>query len=564
MKTTLPFFVFLFTCSLIAQNPSVTDVSPVPHSLVAEPNTQIQIDLDTALDPTTVNTGTVMVFGKWSGPMDGTVTLEEGNTRIRFTPARNFFYGEWVNVRLTNAIQSAGGDPMPSGHTFGFWTRTLPGTLQQTFLQEISTELPGEEFIQTYGAYAGDVNNDEYTDLVAITEVGGDIRIFLNDGNGGYGPFTVMDMPASNKPSTNEPGDFDQDGLIDLAIGSTQNDQVSVFMGDADDIFEPEISYTSDMGVRGITVIDLEGDGWDDLMTANRLGSTYSIIRNNGDGTFGTAEVMDAGLEAETCIVATDLNNDGIADVAIGGWNSNNIRAFLNDGTGNFTATTTTALSGSPWMLGMGDLNGDGNGDVVSANSSSGNISVLFGDGAGNLTLDAEYPSGGFSLAIDVGDIDGDGDLDLIASNFSSSDFTLYENDGTGTFINPITYPAPEAGSCALLHDRNNDGTLDITLIDEIEDVIILYGNTDLSIQDQSLASWSIGPNPFGTTLNIDGVEGTYHFQLMDLSGRIFLDRSVDGKQIDLSQLQLSEGSYLARIQQGNRAQVLQLIKKKQ
>ena len=548
-----------------AQAPQVVSMSPDAQSLTALPTDIITITFDQSLEETTVNSATFMVFGRWSGPMPGTFSFNGSSTEVTFTPARNFFYGEWITVRLTNAIQSTGGDPITNGYAFNYWIKTLPGSLDQTLVNQISVELAGETFIQSYGAYAGDVNDDEFTDLVVVTETAEDIRVFLNDGTGDYDTFTIFDMPASNRPSTNEGSDFNHDGQIDLAIGSTANNKVSIFMGDDTTIFDAETDSETDQGIRGLTVLDVNGDGWDDIATANRIASTYSILVNDGTGAFNPAITLDAGVDSETSVAAVDLNNDGITDLAIGGFASNNIVTLLNNGLGVFTALDTTPVSGSPWMLAAGDINGDGNVDIVSCNSSNGEVSVLAGDGNGNLTLLASYTSGDFCLAIDLGDVDGDGDLDFIASNFGNADFTLYENDGSGNFSNPRTYPSVQAGSCAIFHDRNNDGAMDITLIDEIEDVIILYENTLLNSEEKIIAAPVVYPNPFINQLNINTGNSTFPivFRLYDVQGRLLYTEEVtSAKIIRLPNTISATGFYIAEVEQEGQISRTKLLKK--
>ncbi|MBX2829146.1 MAG: VCBS repeat-containing protein [Flavobacteriaceae bacterium] len=555
----MKFFTSTLTLCLLAslgfaQSPLVQEMTPNRQTMASEPGAPIVISFDQALNPATVNSDSFMVFGRWSGPMDGTLSLNASNTEVTFTPQRNFFYGEWITVRLTKAIENDNGDALDNGYAYNYWIKTLPGTLNQTLVDQFSVREAGETFIQCYGAYAGDVNNDESTDLVVVNENSDDIRVFLNDGEGGYDDFTSFAMPNGNKPSTNEGSDFDHDGMIDVAIGNIQNDNVSVFMGNDANLFNSEVVYDADLGIRGIAVIDVNGDGWDDLATANRTSSTYSILINDGTGNFNAPITTDSSINGETSIAAIDLNNDGIQDLAIGGFNSSNVLTLLNDGQGNFTETDVVSISGSPWMLTAGDMDNDGNVDIVSVNSSSGEVSILLGDGTGHLTVSNEYAVGNFSLAIDVGDIDGDEDLDFIASNFGTADFTLYENIGGGNFANPITYDAVQAGSCAILHDRNNDGALDITLVDELEDVVILYENEAiLDVADVRPDDLTFFPNPFTDTLFIKGLSsGTAtKITIYDLQGRIVFTTQFTASgisSIDLSSVDLAEGSYIIEI----------------
>ena len=83
------------------------------------------------------------------------------------------------------------------------------------------------------------------------------------------------------------------------------------------------------------------------------------------------------------------------------------------------------------------------------------------------------------------------------------------ENDGSGTFVNPRIYPSPAGGgaACATIHDRNNDGAMDISLIDEAEDVILLYNNTFNLGNDDLIAdiTLTLYPNPFHDTNYVSG-----------------------------------------------------------
>lgn len=60
----------------------VVSVSPAPRTLDAAPDTPIEIIFETAIDPATVTLETVGAFGRWSGPVEGTINFEEGTRRL--------------------------------------------------------------------------------------------------------------------------------------------------------------------------------------------------------------------------------------------------------------------------------------------------------------------------------------------------------------------------------------------------------------------------------------------------------------------------------------------------
>jgi len=544
--------LFSFVDMISGQDLNVIAVDPQPQSLSAMNQDPIVITFDQPVESSTINATTFMVSGRWSGPMDGQLTISGDGTTVTFTPDRSFFYGEWISVRLTFDIQSTSSDILTNGYGFNYWIKTLPASLNLNYDYELSMRLTGEGLIQCYGAYAGDINDDEYSDLTVINENSEDIRVLLNDATGNYSDFTLFDMPGSDKPSTNEGSDFNHDGKIDIAIGSTQSNNVSVFLGNNSTLFDNEINYVADDGVRGLTVIDFEGDGWDDIATANRIGNNISLLSNDGTGSFLPPINIDTGFSLETGIGSADLNGDGYIDLVVGAHESDAIVTLLNDGTGNFTVTDNELTNGHPWMIALGDVNGDGFVDVASANSSSHSVSILFGDGNGHLTISNHYAVGNFPLAIDLGDIDGDGDLDFIASNYGSADFTLWENSGNGIFVDPITYDSEDAGSCAILHDKNNDGAMDITLIDEVADLVIFYSNTPL-LQIEDLHDTNdifVYPNPFNDILYLNrNSESPVSISLYDIQGRVLLDQVIiNSNEIDLSNINLTEGIYIIKL----------------
>ena len=202
-------------------------------------------------------------------------------------------------------------------------------------------------------------------------------------------------------------------------------------------------TYFTSNGVRGVVCGDWDGDGWDDILTTNRLTGNISIFKNNGDATF-TESNMDISGQDETACALVDINNDGILDIYYAAFNSQKLGALMGDGNGGFNILpNTVSVDGRPWMIAAGDLNGDGFADVVSVNSNDNSTAVAFGDGTGALSQPVHYspPDHYFPLAVDLGDLDGDGDLDIVTSNYSSDSYTVFKNDGTVYLFMPLPWP---------------------------------------------------------------------------------------------------------------------------
>lgn len=496
----------------LAAPPQVVSVHPARNRIDAPTNSNIQVAFDADIDAATVDGASFRVFGRWSGPATGVYTVDEGT--VTFVPDAPFFAGETVTVAMSKAIENLAGEAMVFGYAWSYWIESSDGTLDLDYVTRYNTRRTAETWVQPYGAYAGDLDNDGWSDLFIPCEQTDDVRIFLNDGTGSYGGgFLVEPLVGGNTPSPNEGADFDHDGEIDVVVANHANNQVSFMYGDGTGHFPVKAAYTADTQVRGVVVLDLDGDGWDDVVASSRAGSgthgNLSLFINNGDGTFASRVNFEAGVVQETSLAVGDANNDGIMDVFLGNFAvPRSVTVLLGDGNGGLVAQTPVATSGQPWMLATGDVNGDGNVDVFSANSSGNGVGVHLGNGAGGISPVTTLAAGAFPLAIDAGDIDGDGDLDLVSSNYGSGTWTIFENNGAGSFVSAHTLNASAAGSCATLHDRDNDGDLDLSGLDEVDDWVYLFANDTSSTHVPPVLPAAVTmaqnhPNPFNPSTSI-------------------------------------------------------------
>jgi hypothetical protein len=166
---------FLISLRLFSQTiPKVVSVFPSNQLITAETNSEIIISFDSSVDPATINDTSLYIFGRWSGIAEGDISFDDTNKILTFTPAKSFYPGELVFVNLSKNIKKITGEPMETGYAWHFWIKTGKGTMDLQKVKEINVRQNGEGWIQTYGAYAGDLDKDGYTDYLVPNEVAND------------------------------------------------------------------------------------------------------------------------------------------------------------------------------------------------------------------------------------------------------------------------------------------------------------------------------------------------------------------------------------------------------
>jgi len=122
----------------------------------------------------------------------------------------------------------------------------------------------------------------------------------------------------SSGPVSIAVGDFNHDGILDLAVVSycCAGTGVAILMGRGDGTFDPAVVYAAGDQPFSVVAADFNHDGNLDLAVANSLSPYLTILLGNGDGTFHPS-VSIATLTAPISLAVGDFNNDGLADLAV-------------------------------------------------------------------------------------------------------------------------------------------------------------------------------------------------------------------------------------------------------
>jgi hypothetical protein len=279
-------------------------------------------------------------------------------------------------------------------------------------------------------------------------------------------------------------GDFDGDGDPDLVTCAAscrllRNDGRGNFADAPAGKSGPRFPDAM-LDTRVLAAADFDGDGALDVFLGLASEGPGVIYRNNGVGTFTSADadVFAPIADPVTAVAAGDIDGDGRTDLVIADGTADTVplRVYLNHSKGGamaFTLAESWAIPERDWIasaISLVDVDGDGALDLVLAtpNASDGvALRLLLRHDKGFDDATARLPGGidGAITAIAAGDVNGDGAPDIIAVGAGQDRLLL--NDGSGHFFDATIASMPldaAAGTSVSLVDLNRDRHPDLVI----------------------------------------------------------------------------------------------------
>src|SRR5580765_4160618 len=180
--------------------------------------------------------------------------------------------------------------------------------------------------------------------------------------------------------------------------------------------FAKPMLYASGDGPQSVAIGDLNGDGRQDMVTANYDGDSVSVLLGRGGGFRKKSDYRTGEFPAS--IALGDFNGDGRPDVVVTSLflrpDSTTVSVLLNRGDGRLLPPVSYRVGRQPYEVVTADLNLDGNLDAVTANHAGDTVSVLFGSGDGTLQSAITYPTAVLPESVAVGDLSGDREPDVV------------------------------------------------------------------------------------------------------------------------------------------------------
>ena len=379
----------------------------------------------------------------------------------------------WADIFVANGIGNSGSPAYDSS----LWHNNRDGTFSDVSassgIQDILTGF------DTYSVAAADYDADGDLDVYItahpqdflLQNNGSGVFTDVTEATGAGGPDSV---PATNGSSKIAAwGDFDRDGLLDVAVASSQftnqpeNGYLLRNMGDgtfSDATTSTGFQVSPEGNPCAVLWTDYDNDGHQDLWVWNDRGdrtTNRTLMRNEGGAfTDVTTEVNATNSMGNPMgIDGADIDRNGWLDYYIG--NIGPSALLLGMGAGTFAdgAAAAGARGEYGWGLGFEDLNLDSWWDLFLAQEDNrdyltfthlGEIPARFEEQGWGHPAVPDGPS--HNVAVAFADYDHDGDVDLVTAGTGGTRLNLYRNDtdrGTNHYLHvrvPVTPGTGEFG----------------------------------------------------------------------------------------------------------------------
>ncbi len=334
----------------------------------------------------------------------------------------------------------------------------------------------GEVYKIDIGTYLlADLDNDGKKDIISIKQ--NNISILKNKSVPGDISFTPKVSVAGSmlaSPGNTAVSDIDGDGKPDLVIAYSASDKVVILRNTSTASafsFDAALVYTAGFNPTAPCLADIDGDGKLDMSVTNANDNNVSVFRNTsttGAISFASKVNFTTGVNPQA-LYAADLNADGKQDLIVANKTSQTISFLENTsatGTISFASKSDFTTTNAPTKISVNDMDGDGKPDLVIANSSLNTaVDVFLNNSTGNsFSLETRQTVNTKSAPLydmATGDLDGDKKIDIIECE-NGRLIDIYRNQINVPVVTSFTPTSAAPGATVTITGINFTGAANV------------------------------------------------------------------------------------------------------
>lgn len=298
-------------------------------------------------------------------------------------------------------------------------------------------------------------------------------------GCGFLAPVTYR-LSDSPRPKDIAVGDLNGDGFDDIVTANSHDDAVAVLLNRQAGNFQPPTLLPAGSEPWAVRLDDSTGDGILDILSANQSTGTLVVFPNSGNGQF--LDGLSTSIGYATNDMGVGAFGGSAHGVALLGVQSSKLTLLRSNGNGTFQTPMSSDAGTSPDSLVVADFNVDGRPDLAITHApctptqeSCASVGVLLGNADGTFQTQRFTAVSGWPRGIVSGDFNVDNLPDVAVADSANNRVLVFRGTGSGAFLTPTAYAAPFAPGRLFLADVDRDNIKDLLVTSSTDNRVIIY-----------------------------------------------------------------------------------------
>ncbi len=287
-------------------------------------------------------------------------------------------------------------------------------------------------------------------------------------------------------------GDLDGNGIDEVVAFSSQGSTITILWKAAANWEETSIPVSSEP--QEIIIGDLNNDKHKDLILFGKSSAGVSVLYGRGAKRFKGAVMVFEDISVSD-LKTTDLNGDGITDVVLLNWLSEELMVFYGIGRGIFAEQVSVKLSGEPARVAIGTVSKRRTILAAVSIPSRREILVLHGNSTGEFIIQEIIATPPLVNSLTITDGNNDGISDIA---FCSSDIIGISPGTPNSFGIPIPFGTGLSIAGWAIADVNRDKQPDLISIDRATQRLAIVGGSNSKAPLRWPNQYCVGSMPVG------------------------------------------------------------------
>jgi len=321
--------------------------------------------------------------------------------------------------------------------------------------------------VEVVAAPDNSVSPDEFSLLA-----GDGTRVLIMQKASGAYTEVALDLPTHAQSIAY--GDINGDRRTDVLLSGKKRAGITPLLRQPDGRFLRGDLLFPDLSISSLQCVDLNGDGITDIFVVNWLSNQLELFYGIGRGVFSEQVAVPLPGEPDE-IAVSPVTSERTVQVAVTIPDQRMVCTFHCSATGEIEPTGSQVFPFPPLHVRYAHINEDHGPDLIVTTSRAAYVVLAR---AGIPSGPATAFGSGSDIRCEVGDVDDDHRPDLILIDRSSKRLVVYGNaNGSGKVVWPPTYGTGLGPRGVAVMDVNNDGLPDILISNAESSTLSVFFN---------------------------------------------------------------------------------------